>query len=179
MPSMVVNLYAGITKWGVTKSHIVAGNSKHKSSYLNKKGQPSKNISAAEYKAVLKDTRLPEGSRIFGTRGVSTWFLQQDNEPTHKVAEQVVKEWNITKGSSIVILSFWPPSSPHLSPIENVWGWVKRKVHERGCKPSDEFQLTVMSVIKNVPKPILGAYFNSMKTRLAQTIELEGAKTSY
>ena len=177
--AMVVNLYAGITKWGVTKCHIVAGTSKHKSKYLNKKGQPSRNISAAEYKDVLKDTLLPEGSRIFGTLGVSTWFLQQDNDPTHKVAEQVVKEWNIKKGSSIMILPFWPPSSPDLSPIENFWGWVKSKVDERGCKTFDEFQLTVMSVIKNVPKPILGAYFNRMKTRLAQTIQLEGAKTSY
>ena len=177
--AMVVNLYAGITKWGVTKCHIVAGTSKHKSKYLNKKGQPSKNISSAEYKDVLKDTLLPEGTRIFGTQGVSTWFLQQDNDPTHRVGEQVVKEWNTKKGSSIQILPSWPPSSPDLSPIENFWGWVKRKADEKGCTNFDDFQLTVLSVIKNVPKPILRAYFNSMKARLAKTIDLEGAKTSY
>ena len=177
--AMVVNLYAGITKWGVTKCHIVAGTSKHKSKYLNKKGLPSKNISALEYKDVLKDTLLPEGTRIFGTQGVSTWFLQQDNDPTHRVAEQVVKEWNAHHGSSIQIIASWPPSSPDLSPIENFWGWVKTKVDEKGCKTFDEFKLTVLSVIKNVPKPILTAYFNSMKARLCQTIAQEGGKTAY
>jgi hypothetical protein len=177
--AMVVNLYAGITKWGVTKCHIVAGTSKHNSKYLNKKGQSSKNIRAAEYRDVLKETLLPEGTRIFGTQGVSTWFLQQNNDPTHRVAEQVVKDWNIKKGSSIQILPSWPPSSPDLSPIENFWGWVKRKVDEKGCKTFDEFQFTVLAVIKNVPKPILQAYFNSMKARLYQTLALEGAKTSY
>ena len=176
--AMVVNLYAGITKWGVTKCHVVAGTSKHKSKYLNQKGQSSKNISTAEYKDVLKDTLLPEGTRIFGTQGVSTWFLQQDNDPTHRVAKQVVKEWS-DKGSSIQILPSWPPSSPDLSPIDNFWGWVKGKVDEKGCKTVDEFQLTVLFVIKNAPKPILRAYFNSMKARLAQAIHLEGAKTSY
>ena len=73
----------------------------------------------------------------------------------------------------------WPPSSHDLSPIENLWGRVKGKVDKRGCKTFDELQLTVMCVIKNVPKPILRAYSNSMKARLAQAIHPEGAKTSY
>jgi transposase len=86
--AQVVNLYAGITKWGVTKCHIVAGTSKHKSTYLNKKGQPSKNITSAEYRDVLKQTLLPEGRRIFGGQGLATWYLQQDNDPTHNVAAE-------------------------------------------------------------------------------------------
>ena len=61
--------------------------------------------------------------------------------PTHRVAEQIIKDWNIDKGSSIQILPFGPPSSPGLSSIENVWGWVKAKVDEKGCKTFDEFQL--------------------------------------
>ena len=177
--AMVVNLYVGITKWGVTKCHVVAGTSKHNSMYLNKKGQSSNNISTAEYKHVLKDTLLPEGSRMFGTQGVSTWFLQQDNDPTHRVAEQVIKEWNIAKGSSIQILPSWPPSSPNLSPIDNFWAWVKAKVDEKGCKTFERCQLTVLLIIKNVPKSILRAYFNIMNARMSQTLDLEGAKTSY
>jgi len=131
---MMVNLYASITKWGVTKCHVVAGTSKHNSKNLTQKGQSSRNISNAEYKDVLKDTLLPEGTRILGTQGVSTWFLQQHNDPTHKVAKQVVLKWHGNKGSSIQILPSWPPSSPDPSPIENFWGWVKGKVDETGVQ---------------------------------------------
>jgi hypothetical protein len=42
--AMVVNMYAGITKFGVAKPHLVAGTSKHMSIYFNKKVQTSKNI---------------------------------------------------------------------------------------------------------------------------------------
>ena len=139
----------------------MAGTSKHKSKYLNQKGQCGRNTSTAEYKDVLKDTLSPEGNPTFGTHGVSTWFLQQDNDSTHWVATQVVKEWNDNKGVSILILPSRPPSSPDPSPIEDFWGSVEGQVDELGCKTFDEFQLTVMPAIKNVPKPTLRAYFKA------------------
>jgi hypothetical protein len=177
--AQVVNLYAGITKWGVTKCHIVAGTSKHKSIYLNKKGQGSKNITSAEYRDVLKNTLLPEGRRIFGNQGMGTWYLQQDNDPSHRVAANVIKEWNAQRGSSVQLLPDWPPNSPDLSPIENFWGWVKAKMNAKGCKNFDEFQSELLLVINKVPKRILHAYIASMKSRLIKTLQLEGGKTSY
>ena len=45
-----VNIYAGITKYGVTRVHVVAGSSKHTSNFHNKKGEPAKNITAEEYR---------------------------------------------------------------------------------------------------------------------------------
>ena len=92
--AMVVNMYAGITPFGVTKPHLVAGTSKHKSIYFNKKGQTSKNITAHEYKDVVLGTFLPEGKRIFSARGISSWTLQQDNDPTHKkAAMEALGQW--------------------------------------------------------------------------------------
>ena len=41
---MAVNVYAGITKFGITRLHFVAGTSKYKSQHLNMKGQAAKNI---------------------------------------------------------------------------------------------------------------------------------------
>ena len=83
---MVVNMYAGITKHGVTKAHLVTGTSKLKTSYKNKKGKLSRNITSAEYVDVVTKTLLPEGARIFAAAGLSGWTLQQDNDPTHKGA---------------------------------------------------------------------------------------------
>jgi hypothetical protein len=54
-----VNLYMGINKWGVSKVHKVTGSNGMKSGFVNKKGQPSRNITSAEYAHVLKKTFLP------------------------------------------------------------------------------------------------------------------------
>lgn len=175
----VVNIYAGITKWGVTKCHVVAGTTKHKSTYKNKKGDPSRNITSSEYTDVVEKTFLPEGKRLFSTQGIASWVLQQDNDPTHRVAADVVSKWNEKNSSSIALLPNWPPSSPDLSPIENLWAWVQRRVNEKGCKSFQDFEATVMSEMKNVPQKVLLAYFDSMRKRMEKTIALEGDKTGY
>lgn len=68
----IVNISAGITKFGVIAVHVVAGTSKHKTSYKKKKGGGARNITQHEYESVLSKTLLPMGRRIFGTQGVSS-----------------------------------------------------------------------------------------------------------
>ena len=66
---MVVNVYAGITKFGVSKVYFVAGTSKLKSLHTTLKGQPARNITKSGYKEVLEATLLPEGCRLFRNVG--------------------------------------------------------------------------------------------------------------
>ena len=126
-----VNLYAGISIHGMTAAHIVTGTSKHKSDYLNQKLEPAKNITKAEYKDVLLKTLLPEGKKLFSANGQSTWIFQQDNDPTHRGAPKLVEQWMQEHGCSLRTLE-WPPNSPDISPIENIWAIVDSKVHARG-----------------------------------------------
>ena len=178
--AQVVNLYAGITKFGVTKAHIVAGTSHHVSRFTNKKGQPSKNITTAEYEHVLQHTFLPEGNRLFGGVGVSNWVLQQDNDPTHKKA--AIKVLSAHKGklsTSISLLEDWPPNSPDLSPIENLWGHLQGKVNARGCKTFMEYQQAVLDEPSVVPKSMLAHLFASLPKRMDACIKAKGGKTTY
>jgi hypothetical protein len=175
----VLNVYAGITKFGVTACHVVAGSSKHKTSYCNKQGKPSRNITSSEYAVVLRTTLLPEGKRIFGAAGIGSWVLQQDNDPSHKVAAAAIKLWNNKHASSIGLLGSWPPNSPDLNPIENVWSYVQAKVNSMGCKTFEEFELAVTQQIKNVPKAMLENLIKSMGTRMATAIQVGGDKTPY
>lgn len=137
---LAVNVYAGVTKYGMTKPHFVTGTHKQHNKYFNKQGDPARNITAAEYEGVLTNTLLPEGCRIFGARGVYCWELQQDNDPTHRAASTITAAYIKSKGCSISVLGGWPPNSPDLSPIENVWSYVQAKVDARGCKTFDEFK---------------------------------------
>ncbi|GAX76509.1 hypothetical protein CEUSTIGMA_g3954.t1 [Chlamydomonas eustigma] len=120
------NVYAGITAFGMTKLHIVADSSGHKTSYQNKQGQVAKNITSIEYG-------------------------QQDNDPTHKAAKPEVEQWNAKHASSMKLLMGWPPNSSDLNPIENFWGYLQAKVNKRGCKTFSEFKVALDTEAESAP----------------------------
>jgi hypothetical protein len=174
-----LNIYAGISKFGITHAHVVAGSSQHNTRHTNRKGQAAKNITTEEYKEVLTKTLLPEGAKLFSAQGICTWYLQQDNDPTHACAKQIVHEWNASKGSSIQVLPGWPPNIPDLSLIENVWSWVAAEVNKKGCANMREFKAAVMATLAAVPKHTLANLYGSMKKRIALVIQNGGRSTGY
>jgi hypothetical protein len=174
-----LNVYAGISFYGVTKMHVVAGSSKHKTQHTNLKGGEAKNITQSEFAEVLKNTLLPEGRRIFCTPGLCDWILQLDGDKAHNKVKLVVKEWNKAKGTSVQVLPEWPPNSPDLNPIENVWSWIQAQVNKKGCKSFQEFQDEVQKQLSQVPKKHLANYYKSMKKRMKLVIENDGGYTGY
>lgn len=177
---MCVNVYAGITKFGITKVHFVAGTSKLKGQHSNLKGQPARNITKSEYKEVLEQTLLPEGNRLFRNKDKSSWVFLQDNDPTHRCAKEVIDAWNqANPGVTVSLLSGWPGNSPDLNPIENLWAKVQAEVDAKGCKTFEEFKDSVEKTLKNVPREQLANLMGSMQARLKLCIEKAGDKTGY
>jgi hypothetical protein len=150
--------------------------SKHKTKFCSKKGSHARNITQQEYKQVLRQTLLPEGRRLFSSAGVATWTLQQDNDPAHKAEIPVLEEWNMEKGCSVQLLPNWPPNSPDLNLIENVWAYVQAKVNEKGCSSFEEFNHEVIWQRANVPQRLLGNLHQSMPKRIRMVIENDGGK---
>jgi transposase len=177
--AQVVNVYAGISRFGVTKLHVVSGSSGQKASYKTKKGTVAKNITAMEYKDVVMSTLLPEGRRIFTAQGISSWVLQQDNDPSHKDAVKLVEDWNAKHASSVSVLQPWPPNSPDLNPIENLWAWMDRKLDAMGCSTFQEYKAAVHSVAKSVPPRMSFNLITSMPARIAECMRLGGKITGY
>ncbi|KAK3892873.1 hypothetical protein Pcinc_003274 [Petrolisthes cinctipes] len=60
----------------------------------------------------------------FGATGAEV--LQKDGTPCHTA--QVVKNW--LRDSQIGMIPDWPPNSPDISPIENLWAILKVKIRE-------------------------------------------------
>jgi hypothetical protein len=174
-----VNLYMGISRFGVTVAHPVTGTCKLKTNYFNKKGEKSRSITTHEYQDVLTKTLLLAGERIFKKRGIRHWLLLQDNDPAHGDAHSVVAEYNKHQSSSIQILPSWPPNSPDLNPIENVWGWANRKARAVGCKTFDEYQQTIISLLSSVPPKMCEALLDSIPQRLAECIKSNGERIRY
>lgn len=174
------NVYGGITRFGVTKLHAVTGTSKAKSNFKNQQGQAARNITKGEYREVLNQTLLKEGRRVFSAQGLSSFVLQQDNDPCHNVAGEVIGEWNKRGGAGLVqLLPDWPPNSPDLSPIENVWAWVDAEVAGMGCKTFEEFCRAVDKTFASVPESMLKNLFDSIPKRLRTCIANDGHSTGY
>jgi hypothetical protein len=176
----VVNMYAGISKYGVTKAHFVTGTTKLATNYKNKKGEKSRNITMGEYYDVLTKTLLPDGTALFANHGSSQWVLQQDNDPTHKGGtKKALAMWTRNHNSPPAILANWPPNSPDLIPIENAWGHVSSKVDARGCKTFDEFQEAVVEEWNKLDRAYFNKLIGSMKKRMQDCINAGGEKIKY
>jgi transposase len=65
-------------------------------------------------------------------------IFQHDNAPCHKShpTATFLEENNVQ-------LLHWPPYSPDLSPIENLWGILKRRVHRQPLKTKEEVRAAV------------------------------------
>ena len=63
-------------------------------------------------------------------------IFQQDNAPAHTA--KVVKEYFALK--DIKSLD-WPPQSPDLNPIENLWAIIKHKLYENITFPKNRNEL--------------------------------------
>jgi hypothetical protein len=163
----------------MTAIHVVAGTTGYKSPYTNQKGAQSKNITAKQYRDVLTQTLLPEGRRIYLSHGISSWVLQQDNDPTHKVASDVVKQFNKKNQANVSVLAGWPPSSPDLSLIETVWAYLDAKMDSLGCKDFTEYQAALVREVKAVPKEYCQRLYAGMPHRLQSCKEKGGQMTGH
>nr|GBL93690.1 hypothetical protein AVEN_4324-1 [Araneus ventricosus]GBL93695.1 hypothetical protein AVEN_100278-1 [Araneus ventricosus] len=59
--------------------------------------------------------------------GGRNWEYQYDNAPTHTSSARE----NYLNSKNVIVLE-WSPMSPDLNPIENLWGFMSRKVYENG-----------------------------------------------
>jgi hypothetical protein len=79
-------------------------------------------MNSQKYLETLRDYFLPEPTHLIrsGTR-VS---LMHDNSPCH--TSRAVKAYLADAGLEFLD---WPPFSPDLNPIENIWGWIKFQLY--------------------------------------------------
>jgi hypothetical protein len=174
-----LNIYAGLTMHGLTSAHVVAGSDKHKGSHTNAKGQPARNITKGQYKEVLTQTFIPEGRRLLLRGRRFAWVLQQDNDPTHHCASSVIAESSDGKAGRVSLLPNWPPHSPDLSPIENVWAIVDAKVQKMGCKTRQEWEAAVLGQLAAFPPSTISKMYKGMGKRMQQVKDAEGDRIAH
>ncbi len=101
--------------------------------------------------------------------------FQQDNAPAHKSAE--TKTWFYENG--VQVLENWPPNSPDLNIIENLWSIMKTNVGKRHPKNVEELERVVLEEFFLIPNSYVEKLFKSIKTRVNLTIINRGGFTKY
>lgn len=171
-----VNVYCGLTVHGCCPMHVVAGTSGERSEHLTLRGQPARGITRSEYRVVLMRTLCPGGQRLLGP---GPWLLQQDNDPTHKLAPATVKTFNRAHNTSIRVMPNWPPNSPDFNLIENVWSIVQVRLNLRACSTFPQFKQAVREELAALREHEVSHLFSSLKARLQEAIDKGGDRTRY
>ncbi len=116
-------------------------------------------INAERYIQVLEQHMLPSRHRLFQGRPC---IFQHDNARQHTAS--ITTSW--LRRRRIQVLK-WPACSPDLSPIENIWRIIKRKMRQRRPKTVEQLEACIRQEWDNIHIPKLEQLVSSVPRRFA------------
>ncbi len=128
-------------------------------------------INAEMYIQVLEQHMLPSRRRLFQGRPC---IFQHDNARPHTAS--ITTSW--LRRRRIRVLK-WPACSPDLSPIENIWRIIKRKMRQRRPKTVEQLEACIRQECDNIPIPNLEQLVSSVSRRLQTVIKRRGDATQW
>jgi transposase len=129
------------------------------------------NMNARTLCDVFRTTMLPGA---LSTWPDQQWFLLQDNAPYHKA--ELTQTWLFTRGVDCIN---FPPFSPDLNPIENLWAQLKRNVEAHNPQTIEQLREIVLSEWNDFDCDYLSCLAQSMHDRCKAVIACRGFKTKY
>lgn len=132
------------------------------------------NMRSQSYVEIIDNHLLPYAHAWFGD---AEWILQQDNAKCHTSA--LSRRYFTNTGIQLLP---WPPCSPDMNPIENMWAILKKKVYQTGSgKTREEVIRKATDIWENDPE-IEAAAVNaviSMSRRVKRLLNARGSFTKY
>lgn len=123
-----------------------------------------------QYKAILENVMEPYSFENMPVH----YIFQHDNDPKH--TSRLVKRWLLDENIDVLD---WPPQSPDLNPIENLWAIVKRDLKGKTPKNTDELFQLVKQSWENISVGTCQNLINSLPRRLTNVVKNKGYPTKY
>lgn len=130
-------------------------------------------MNSQRYISMLEEVLEPSALKLFDGDEPGYYF-QQDNAPCHKA--RAVTSW-FTQ-NNIRVLD-WPPQSPDLSPIENLWDFLKGKVSIYKCSSKAVLKQKIFEEWEKIPRDYCQTLVASMPSRIRAVIRAHGGHTKY
>ena len=161
-----LHVYGGVTKYGTTKLYFLTGTSRQKSTFIDAKtGKPYAGVCAKEFMGVARQMAADAKKLFMQTRFAHSWTFKLYNARCHTTAE--VK--GLLTELSPKVMEFWPPNSPDLSWIENVWGWMQREIVKLPQAPDlESFKAQLQQVWDRLSVDMLQNFVAGMPQRVRE-----------
>ena len=178
--SLGIHVYLGVCKHGLTKLVLVTGGGGKVSEYMDPRTKkPRPGVCAQEYIDRPIPSFLACGDRLFDNdkRWAHKWMLQQDGATVHTTKVTKAKLHACMKDR---VVWDWPPNSPDLSWIENIWAWAEEQVQRSSEAITSVAQLEkhVAEVLSTIPAETFINYVKGMKRRLQAVVAANGDSIS-
>lgn len=132
-------------------------------------------LDSKKYIELLNENLIPE-LRLAKESYPGTWRIMQDNAPIHTANN--VKAFLRRKRVEFID---WPPYSPDLNPIENIWHWMKHILETEYpvCNSAEEIEARFHEIWSKITPEMCSRYCSNYEKRLLAVIAAEGGYTKY
>jgi transposase len=134
----------------------------------------NESLDAKLLKHILSTHLLSSAQLHFQQHPPEQWWFLQDNDPKHSSRE--IRSWLHNNGVSC--LDF-PPYSPDLNPMENLWNDIARRVEQREAETMEQLQDVVAEEWAATSTDLLAKLAHSMPKRCKAVIDAQGGHTHY
>jgi transposase len=127
-------------------------------------------VDGGAYVEILSTRLLPSLERLHPD---GDCLFQQDGAPCH--TSKVAQRWF---ASHRLHLLPWAPSSPDMSPIENVWGMMKKKIRKERPRTKEELMAALRRIWDNITPARCKELVSTMHNRVQALLNAKGGLQS-
>lgn len=128
-------------------------------------------LDSTQHRDILRHSLVPALKQFFPE---GPWYFQQDNARFHTTPDTL--EFLHNKGITVID---WPPWSPDLNPIENLWNELKRRVYARHPQTLQQLEQIIREEWDDTDLTFISHICRSMPHRLQLVLDNNGHKISY
>ena len=130
-------------------------------------------ITSETYCQVLQDGLLPVIDCYYPD---GNFIFVQDNAPCHSLSE--TRNWLDDRQ---IRMSQWPPQSPDINIIENIWRWVKMELrkHIKKIKSRQDLVDALQDIWRKLEDEKIQELYASFPKRIKAVIKSKGTMTKY
>lgn len=129
-------------------------------------------VNAVKYRNILEEHLLPSITQLQSTEG--DYVFQQDGASCHTAKS--TKTWLSTENIPLIE---WPSSSPDLSPIETLWGKMKKMLRQQPARTQQDLRHTINAVWQSFTTDDCQKLVDTMPQRIQAVIEKKGDVTQW